>query len=254
MSIKTILEKIRNTKKIAETEPDRDPMTTYNTRVGNQRAAKDQLPRLFVELKNEVKNNHRLIIGLGKDANKIAELAKDNLTVVNLNDLYAKIVDKLKPNAYVNQQSNAHIFSLINQAADAVFNELDIFGFQTITYLPKFGGPIKDRDAMIDLVKRAIHEHLGSDIDGIYIMNQAAKLIIDNNVSDIIVPIYVPIEDPFLMKESFDLMSCFTFFIGIDNPIPEMNERIHYQMSKVTKEEVKKVLLQIRKSLQGDKE
>jgi hypothetical protein len=246
MTIQRILDQIREQTKLATTEVEREPISTYNNRRSFQRQAGENLDNLFIELKNSVKQNHVLMIGMGNGANKFGEVVQEHVTTINVDGLYEQIADQLDPRLYTGKHLNAYLFDNFISAIDVVFKHLDIKDYVHMTYDVKYSGLINDRSDLIKVLKRVINDKFEADIMGVYIMDKAARTIISNNVAKTIVPIYVPIEDELLVEDALKLANRRTFFIGAGNLNKELKKRMNFNINKIDEENALEILSKIR--------
>lgn len=249
MSIQKVLDKIREQTKIATTEVEREPIQTYPTRSGMRRQAKESLNDLFIELKNVVRNNHLLMIGMGSGANRFGELIKDKATIVDLNELYTITLDQINEGSYIGRTPSVYMFDIINSAADIMFKEMDIIRYPLIEYKNEYFEKINDKEDMLKLLKRSINSSVGPEIMGHFIIYQTAKQLISENVSKVVVPIYVAIEDETLMNDAFTLANKDTFFIGVGNLNKDLKKKMNFSIMKLDEESILDVLSKIKEKM-----
>lgn len=190
MSLETILEKINKEKATANKNVNElDPrVRTYAK--GKIRAAKDRLDGLYLDYRNELLNRAIFILVSGEDCGRFAEIAREfNCFTLDAEILAKEVVEKVSPQLYIGKKLNSNTFEVVNNVLEEKIKKLDVVSYPSITFSQKYSRVVKDKEEMVDVVKRAINETVGAEIVGVDALNRISEQAIDKNYKSRLVPI-----------------------------------------------------------------
>lgn len=197
-SFESLIKEIEQNKTIAETEIplDADPRT-LTTRIGQQKRAKQNLEDLFLEYRKHVGLNSVFILTKGKQYESFAQIAREeyNCFSVNADELYNFIADQIDPRNYTNVSAGPGLFDMFMSIFNDVCDQIGIISYPAILFESKYQRKLSGREDVIKLIKEAFNEKVGSEIVGLYAIDQVAKKAIESGYSGTTIPVILHSED-----------------------------------------------------------
>ena len=240
-SFKSLIEDIKKNRLLANTEIPHDAdARTLTARIGKKKRAKEDLKDLSYQYRNHVKGNCIFILPKGKYSEGFTELANEQFGCFNVGaeDLYNEIADQIHERHYTNCKATPALFDILMSVFNDICDQVGIVEYPVVFFEAKYSRRLKNRDDLLDLIKEAFNDKVGSELVGVYAIDKVAKLAIEKEYEGKTIPIIINTED----KEFSDLLA--GSLKALTNNVFSISTA-----KKQTEEIVKNNLVKIKKSL-----
>lgn len=153
---------------------------TRAMRQGNKRAAESQLEDLKNEYRRSLLSGSTFVIVTGAGSKDLVDLANaDNKSFgTDSEDLYQKIVAKLDERSYMGKSVANSVFNDLSGSLREVAQEIGIRTYPQMHFKAEYAETITSEEQLVKLTKRAVNDHLGSEMVGI----NAISSILENAI------------------------------------------------------------------------
>lgn len=240
-SFESLIKDIQKNRELAMAEiPEDADARTLTTRIGHKKRAKQNLEDLFLDYRNHVRDNSIFILPKGKSTPSFIKIATEDYGCfeVSADALYNVIADGVDKRYYENQVSSPSLFDIFMGVFNDVCNQIGIIGYPIITFEAKYSRRLTNREELVNLIKEAFNDKVGSDLAGLFAVDMVARKAIEDGYSGTTIPIILHTED----KDFIDMLS--SSLKGISPNV--------FSISTTKKQDAKSVednLVKIKKSL-----
>jgi hypothetical protein len=189
---KEILDKIDKNRQIANSDNKEqlDPRT-YTTKLGHIKRAKENLKQLYLDYRNEIQNSVIFILATGSKSDTFIDVATKEYGcyVSDASEIYNKIADNINKRYYDNQESSPALFDLMMSSFNDICDDLDIVSYPIVYFENKYRRRLKNREDLVNLIKESFNDKVGSELVGLYAINQVTENAINDKYSGKNIPI-----------------------------------------------------------------
>lgn len=180
MSLTKIIEEIKQTLPFAHEDVEAGPVETLKGRRGRKNQAIERLKQLKREYRRSILDTAVFIIVTGDKREAYASIAKNfSCFSVDPDEFYKDLANRIPPTLY-QSESLINLFEIIGRHLEDKALELDISEYSQIIFRQEYREVVKNKEALIELLKKAINQQIGSEIVGIQsvtsILEDAIKL------------------------------------------------------------------------------
>ena len=215
MNLKDILKEIEDTKTVANQDLSQvDPRArTYKT--GQVNSAKTKLEQLYINYKNVMLDNAIFILVTGAESGSFAKIAKSEFKCFEQDGklFYKDIVKELNPQLYRGKNMSSSVFDVIGNVVEDKMIELDVIGYNAITFSSKYARTVNSESEMVELVQQTVNDTIGSEVIGLDVLERISKLGVNSGYKSKLVPIVLHSEDE-------------SFIDGISSNLSNLNGRV----------------------------
>ncbi|MDD5650806.1 MAG: hypothetical protein PHF86_10400 [Candidatus Nanoarchaeia archaeon] len=246
-----LVNKIKETKAVAESSPGEDP-TCYSAKLGNIKRAKENLEGLMTEYRDKLKNRTIFILVTGNGNKKFAKFATKDYKCfkVEAEDFYERIIKEISPKLYTNFPSSVTLFDQVTVTFEDMAMELGIMGFPSLMFETKYKRMLKDEKDFLKLLTEAFNNQIGSEVVGLYALTAITKEAVEREYDGQVVPILITSENQQLISDiqkGFKNMFNNTFVVQAGkSEAPAITSLV---LESVTKEAVEECLVKINKNI-----
>jgi len=240
-SFESLIKEIERNRELANMEipEDADPRT-LTTRIGHKKRAKQNLEDLFLEYRNHVRQNAVFILTKGKQSDSFIEIATKEYGCfsVNADEVYEKIADQIDSRNYLNQSATPGLFDMLMSAFNNICDDIGIIGYPAVLFESKYKRNLTSREDFITLIKEAFNNKVGSDLVGLYAVDQVARKAINDGYTGTTIPVILNTEDKDLTED-------------LNTSLKQINPSVFTVSTtkKATAKSVEEKLVKIRESL-----
>jgi len=207
MNTKNLLEQIQQ-KTVAANDDLKD--ATNNTRPmreGNKRAAKEQLVALKDQFRNVLVQTASYLIAVGPQASELATAAENSPSalVVNPEDFYNEILNKVDERAYTNKLIDGSFANAIGNSLEEVVLQMGVRSYPQLIFKTEYSQMTSNKEQVLAVTKLMINKEIGSDLVGIYAANKVLDEVIKRNPSRFIPIILHTSDESLALSLSKDL-------------------------------------------------
>lgn len=256
MTLKQIVEEIKQIKTISEEDVDSGPAETLNGRRGRKKQAIEKLKLLKRDYSKELLRSAVFIVSTGKDRNKFAEIASSkeiNFFTADPEEFYADLAKRVPPVLYQGREGISNVFDVLGRHLEDKMNELDIFAYNQLIFKGSYARKSNSLEEFQGLVKEAINDQIGSEIVGIQAVNSLVPQAIERSHADVLTPVVLTTGDESLVNSLMKDLSRLTsrVFLVVSGEATQSVRSIEDAMviEDPTKDAVKKALTTIKKTL-----
>jgi len=253
MSIKQILEQIKENEAYLKTEIDPNDKTA-RFKYGMINQAKQQISVLKTSLRDEIFKNAVYVVVTGTKAKKMADYMRNDFSILDASpDLLGnEIVAQLSPTVYSDVPMHASVIEMITTVLDQITKEIGIIHYPAIIYSSeKHSVHLKNKQALVDLVNETLVRVIGSEIFAIYAAYRAMEnMLADGEYDQPVVPFVVEVSESLVDQLSADLKNVnknvFVVNAGGD---AKADLKLNSKSKDISKETVAKLLTEIKNNL-----
>lgn len=235
MEFKEILKKIEETKAVAEMQPESNPRK-YTVQLGKIRRAQEDLSTLFKNYKSLVSQKAVFILPEGPGADKFTEIASEGLYVINPDDMFIKVVDKLNPVLYSNQKLTVDTMNTVMNYFREVAEEAEIISYPDVDFKSKYIVPLNKREDLEAVLRDIVVEQIGAEMIGYYTVHSVSKMAVEEKFTGKVVPILIKSDDEQLKQKLSTALQSITknvFKVETKEDITEKD--VEAQLKKIKK-------------------
>lgn len=203
MSLENVLKKIEEEKVVAETDLNTVDPRVYPYKKGQVDRARENLEELYIEYKNELLKNALFILVTGDKSDQFSQIAEEkfNCFSVDGEGFYREIVDVLSPDLYFQKNLNASVFDIVSNVLEDKVKNLDIVSYNSLLFNSKYSKFVNSKSEMVDIVKNAINDNIGSEIIGYDALERVTRDAVNKGYKSRIVPIIIHSKDEDFISE-----------------------------------------------------
>lgn len=179
MNLQEVIAEIKKQRGYAQdTLSDANPKT-INARKGRKEIAKNKLDELFFEFRKQVLSSIVPVVVIGKEAKKFLDIAKEEtgLEYLDANVLYSSLASKLDQKVLARgKESSAFVLEVSSNYLEDTATEIGIASYPRLLYKNKYEGFVKNQEEATLLIKRAMLEQIGPEMNALFILDHAARL------------------------------------------------------------------------------
>lgn len=197
MSLSKVLEKIKETKPLAEEDVTTGAPETLNTRRGRKARAVEEMKTLKKEYSSDLLSTAAFILVIGEKRDAFSTLAVENFKCFtnDPNSFYSDLANRIPPSLYLGKEGVSNVFDVLGRHLEDKALELDIVGYPQLIFTQKYRRAINSREEFTALVREAVNDQVGGELVGI----QAVRSIVDEAIarehSAKFTPIILPTSD-----------------------------------------------------------
>jgi len=255
MSLKDLLNKIKEVKQFADENVDTGAPETLNARRGRQRQAVEELQRLQTAYTNELRRTSAFIVVIGDKYKEFLEHSS-KLFCVEPEAYFKEIVNKIPTHLYLGRESVSNLFDVLGRHIEEKAYALGIVGYPQLIFKQEYQRTIRSTDDFLNIVKEAITDQMGGEIVGIHATHVLTKASIEkNNTSQSTRIVLATGDEKFGIKVANDLHKISNrVFVVVAGELqkPLRNTKDVYGLQEVTKESVDKTLNGIKNLLKKE--
>jgi len=240
-SFDALLKEIEKNKEIASMSLDNPDPRTYTTKLGHVKRAKENLKELFLQYRKEVSNRAVFILTKGANSDSFVNIATGDdfgCFSVNAEALYEEIASKISSRYYEDQPSSPALFDLLMSSFNDICDEIGIIGYPAVLFDAKYKRRLKTKDDLVNLIKDAFNDKVGSDLVGLYAIDKVARKALEKGYDGKTIPIIITTKDKELVND-------------LDKTLKNLTKSV-FKIStskEQTQETVEESLLKIRENL-----
>jgi len=201
-SFEALIKDIEKNKVLANKVLDKPDPRTYTTQLGHIKRAKENLSELYLEYRKEVMQRAVFILAKGAQSKSFIDIAeKEGYGCFDLNadSVYEEIADKVNERYYDNQQSSPALFDILMSSFNDVCDDIGIIGYPAVLFESKYRRRLKSKKDLVDLVKQAYNDKVGSELVGLYAVEKIARKAVNEGYSGKTIPIILHSKDKDLL-------------------------------------------------------
>lgn len=199
--INKIIEEIRRQQELIKKEivPD---SRTLNTQLGNIKRAEEDLSHLFIDLRNEVKDNLVLILVSGKHSSDFAKTAEEDFSCLafEANSLFKQIASNVD-DMFLGRSATPGIFDIAMGAMGDISHEIGIVGYNYVQFRSEDTIELNSRDDLVNLIANAFNREIGSELVVLKAVHDAALKIMNGDFVGKKVPVILYSDNEQLMSK-----------------------------------------------------
>lgn len=250
--LKELLEQIVETKRIAETEVDFEPVQTYQGRLANRRQAIYNLDSLMVDYRNAVLKNSLLMLVTGEQKDEFCKQAQDEFGCFcfEAEKTFSDIVNKIDPQNYIGQKTNIYLLEMIEAELKEIAWKAGVQSMPELKCESEEDQTFNSKEEFLKYVKKVILKYIGAEILVVIAISNASESAIEEQRASSILPVVLSSEDfAFLeaIKTNGQVFTQNIFTISCGKVKKGTNCGI--KLKEATKEDVEQALVTIKNSL-----
>ena len=197
MNIQQLIKQVQEKTAIANDNLADATNSTRAMRQGNKRAATEAL----IDLKNDYRrlllSTAAFVIVTGPQAKEFTDLATPESKAFNADSegLYRKLVAQIDKRAYMNQAVASSFFATLGNVLEETAREIGVNSYPQLRFKAEYSQVIENEEQLVQLVKRAVNESLGSEMVGIYAVSSILEQALDRSHGDSFTPILLTTAD-----------------------------------------------------------
>jgi len=197
MSLTTVLEEIKETKKIALTDLDTVSPRAYPYKLGQVNSAKAKLESLYINYKHELLNKAIFILVTGSDSALFSEIAERDFKCFKTDGkiLFKEIANEIDPSIYLNKKVNSSVFEVIGNVLEPRLKDLDIVSYNTLMFEAKYEKVIKNDNDFVQLITESVSDIIGAEVVGLDALERISKEAVNKGYKSKMVPILIHSKD-----------------------------------------------------------
>jgi hypothetical protein len=248
-----IISKIEQAKVVAQAPVDPNDYKVYHGKVGAQRRAKEDLERLFMEYKQEIKHMILFIIVAGNGAKKFADVCEKHRWgfSYDASQFYRDLTHDIDPLNWKGKAFGPGVVDILSRKIEDKADECDVVEHNLILFEHQHAQTIETLEQLTSHVATIFNEQIGVEFVAYDILNKMAIRGVEEKFdgSDMpVLPIVVKVgEDAALAREMLQhfpkLAPGNTFLVTAGVGVPkQLSEIASAKTAKVDKETVVEVL------------
>ena len=201
MEFKDLLEAVKKAKLASEGDGGTDPRTR-NARLGIARRAQEDLLGLFNDYKNEVRRRIVFILPTGAGASKFADLSVKEFGCFSIDaeGIYKDSIKNINPVLFTNSPFNPSLLETAVNYFQDVADDIGLISYPMVLYKNVYARTLKNQQELLDVVKEAFNNDIGSEVVGYYAIHKAASQGIEEGFAGKIMPVILTTEDMRLIE------------------------------------------------------
>ena len=250
--LKEIIEKIIETKRIAETDVPLEPVQTYQHRKANKAQAVYNLDSLMVDYRNEVLKSSILMLVTGEDKNAFAKIASEEYACIafEAEQVFADIANKIDPHNYLGKKANIYLIEMIEEELKTIAFKAGIQSMPELKCEAKHDRNFNSKKDFVDYIQEIVLEYIGAELLVVIAISYASEIAINELRPSSILPVMLTSNDFAFLEEIKNNGQSFTKNIfTISCGKVKKNTNCGIRLKEATSEEVEKCLLEIKKQL-----
>jgi len=254
-----LAEILQDIKKYKETaKMDVDPVKhakVYQSRLGTKNRAKDELERLFVEYKNNIRPMLLFIVVAGNGGKKFAELCEKNKWAFSYDALsfYDELVSDIDPANWKDKPFGANMVDILGRKVEDKADECDVIQYDMMMFKNKYSRHINNKEELVTHVADIFNEQIGVEFMGFDILNKIAIKAVEEEFDGEkmpILPVIIKVDSNLGVTQEilqhFPKISPYSFLVTAGVGVPKaFGDIASVAIKKVDKENVVKVLKKI---------
>jgi len=249
-----LIEKIKQLKIVANTQPDHEPQSTYTARYGLYSKAKTDLEEVYMQFRKSIINNAFFVIAQGQDHKQFAEIAEKDFGCFTLDvtDFLKLITDPVDKSNYIGRQFNQQAADCVNNELDILARNIGILGLVSLTDHPSLAGAIQNQEDFMEKTAKAIHLDIGSELIGMYAVDMVAQKAINHDKASAVYPIVINMEKALFannLVEHLPNLGLPTFVVTANSDDENLNSKAAAKLEKTDEASIKKAFAVIKKAL-----
>jgi len=194
--IKKVIQQIREQQVLAKKEIIQDPRT-MNTQLGNIKRAEENLNHLFIDLRNEVKNNMVLMLVSGKHAEDFAKIAEESFSCISLlaEGVFKDMADRVD-DSFLGKPASPTILDIAMGVMSDLSHEIGILGFNHVNFkTAEDSVQLNNRQDLVKMIKNSFNRDVGSELVVIKAIHDTSVKIMNSEFEGKKVPVILFSED-----------------------------------------------------------
>jgi hypothetical protein len=203
MDLKVLVKEVKALKVLASQDPGAHPQT-HAVKLGKIRRAKEDLKERFNSYKNEVSRRIVFILVSGPGAEAFRDIATNEdfgCFSADPEGIYKDVVKNINPRLYENHPFSPDVLNTVSNYFQDVADEIGLMSYPMMVFKNSYAKTIKSKDDLIQSVKRAVNEDVGSEVVGHYIIQKVTEQALSENFAGKIVPVVVYSADEDLISD-----------------------------------------------------
>lgn len=191
MSLAKVLEELKQVSQFANEDVESGPRETLVGRRGRKNQAIERLKTLKFEYQASLMESAAFIVVTGEKSKEFTSVAVENFKCfsANPNDFYEELAGRIPPTLYQGKESVSNLFDILGRHLEDKAQELGIIGYPQMTFKQQYRVTIKNKNDLVDLVRQAINDQVGSEIVGLQAINSLTDEAISKNHSGKTTPV-----------------------------------------------------------------
>jgi hypothetical protein len=180
-----------------------------------------------VELESQYRISVRdrlfVIVAVGENANEFAKVAKNSdakLDSVDSDLLYSTIVERLDSRVFAGSSNAPSILDASSRILEDIALDIGVKSYNMINMQQKYLARISNKPQARELVKKAIIEQVGEEMNGHFILDTAARFAYSEGFDGKLFPILITANDTKTLDEvnkAMSLLNTKTTVISLTN-------------------------------------
>lgn len=198
MSLSKVIEEIKKVKPFVDEDVESGPRETLAGRRGRKAQAIERMQTLKFEYRQELIQSAVFIIVTGDKRNELTAIATDNFKCFSSdpNALYEDLANRITPAAKQGNASVTALFDILGRHLEDKARELGIIGYPQMIFRQEYQVNIRDDKDLVNLVKRAINDQVGSEMVGLQSIVSMVDNAIEKEHNAKITPIILSTDEP----------------------------------------------------------
>ena len=197
-SFEALMKEINKNRTLANMVLENPDPRTYTTKLGHQKRAKQNLEELYLEYRKEVMSRAVFILTKGSQSQSFVDVATSDefgCFEVDAEKLYEEIASKVNKRYYDNQVSSPALFDLFMSSFNDICDDIGIVGYPAVLFESKYKRRLKNKEDLINLIKEAFNDKVGSDLVGLYAIDKVSRKAINEGYGGKTIPIIIHTTD-----------------------------------------------------------
>lgn len=255
MSLTQVLEEIKTLKPFAEEDVNSGPVETLSGRRGRRNQAIERLKQLKRQYSKDLLSTAIFIVSTGKNREELEKLATGSFGCFSTDpeEFYNDVSGRVPQSLYLGKESISSIFDVLGRHLEDKMNELDIREYNQLLYKSPYAKKINSTKEFTDLVKKAINQQIGAEIVGVQAVTSLTDVAIEKGHIKEPTPIILSTGDEQLavdlVKDLVRLTPRVFLLITGESSDSLKSKDGAIILEEVTKDSVRKTILDIKKSL-----
>lgn len=226
MEFKDLLKAVKTAKAASLVDAGTDPRTR-NAKLGLARRAQEDLLGLFNDYKNEVRRRIVFILPTGPGAEKFAEIGQKEFGCFSIDaeGPYKDSIKNINPVLFTNSPFNPALLETAVNYFQDVADEIGLISYPMVIYKNIYARTLKNQQELLDIVKEAFNNDIGSEMVGYYAIQKAAAQGIEEGFAGKIMPVILTTNDLKLIESLEENLKIITNNIFVVEAKEDINEK-----------------------------